>query len=233
MTPSVASSTMKPTVAASAATPSLSVRPRATPMAKINGSAPKMAPPDCAMTFESVGGSALKCALPMPSSNPATGSTDTGSISALPIFCRNAKPPANAFMGVSRLLFGRRRRHRAHFLGAAGLERNRREIAARCKRQRAHLRLDRCDCRYAHAQLVDAEADENRHRLRIAGHAAAPAGPLAGVVGGAHGLIDQPQHRRMQRVGARGQFRMSAVHGQRVLRQVVAANREKINLPRE
>ena len=102
MTPSVARSTTKPTVAARAATPSLSVSPSATPIAKMSGSAPKMAPPDCAITFDSVGGSTAKCALPMPSSNPATGRTDTGSISALPIFWRNAKPPASTVISRPR-----------------------------------------------------------------------------------------------------------------------------------
>jgi hypothetical protein len=59
-------------------------------MAKINGRLPKMAPPACAITSESAGGSHAKCALPRPSSRPATGRTDTGSISALPVFCSNA-----------------------------------------------------------------------------------------------------------------------------------------------
>ena len=49
-----------------------------------------MAPPDCAMTSETIGGSQEKWALPMPSSRPATGSTDTGSISDLPVFCSSA-----------------------------------------------------------------------------------------------------------------------------------------------
>ena len=76
-----------PTTAASAATPSLPVNPRATPMAKISGRLPKMAPPDCAITSDTIAGSHVKCALPTPSRMPATGSTETGSIKALPIFC--------------------------------------------------------------------------------------------------------------------------------------------------
>jgi len=60
-------------------------------MAKINGRLPKIAPPACAMTSESAGGNHVKCALPSPSSKPATGRTDTGSISALPVFCSSAK----------------------------------------------------------------------------------------------------------------------------------------------
>src|SRR3954469_23938303 len=63
----------------------------ATPMAKSRGRFEKMAPPDCAMTWETEGGSQEKLALPTPSRIPATGSTETGSIMHLPIFWRRAK----------------------------------------------------------------------------------------------------------------------------------------------
>jgi hypothetical protein len=70
----------------------VSVRPIATPIANSNGRLLKIAPPDCAITCETIGGSQEKLALPTPSRMPATGNTETGSIMHLPIFCseRNA-----------------------------------------------------------------------------------------------------------------------------------------------
>jgi hypothetical protein len=73
-------------VAASADTPSFSVSPIATPMAKSSGRLPKIALPDAAITCETVAGSHGRFALPTPSRMPATGRTDTGSIMHLPIF---------------------------------------------------------------------------------------------------------------------------------------------------
>jgi hypothetical protein len=49
MVPMDARKTANPTVLASAATPSLSVNPIATPMAKSNGRFAKIAPPACAI----------------------------------------------------------------------------------------------------------------------------------------------------------------------------------------
>jgi len=84
----LATMTAKPTTAASEATPSLPVRPRATPMAKMSGRLPKTAPPACAITFATLGAiSFANAALPTPSRMPATGSTETGSMRDLPIFC--------------------------------------------------------------------------------------------------------------------------------------------------
>ena len=44
---------------------------------------------------------------------------------------------------------------------------------------------------------------------------------------------DQPQHRRMQRVEPRRELRVPAVHRERVLREVVGADREEVDVPRE
>jgi hypothetical protein len=85
MTPIAARKTANPTVPASAATPSLSVSPIATPMAKSSGRLAKIAPPDCAIICERASGSHEKFALPTPSRIPATGSTETGNIKHLPI----------------------------------------------------------------------------------------------------------------------------------------------------
>jgi hypothetical protein len=90
-TPIAARNTNQPTVPASAETPSFSVSPIATPMAKSNGRLLKIAPPDCAMTCETMCGSHEKFALPTPRRIPATGNTETGSIMHLPIFCREEK----------------------------------------------------------------------------------------------------------------------------------------------
>src|SRR5690606_13088800 len=56
----------------------------------------KTEPPASAITWETTAGSQLKLAEPTPSRIPAIGSTDTGSISDLPTFCRLA----NAFLNI-------------------------------------------------------------------------------------------------------------------------------------
>ena len=76
---------------ASAATPSFSVSPMATPIAKSNGRLPKITLPEAAITFETGSGSHEKFALPTPSRMPATGRTETGSIMHLPIRWRREK----------------------------------------------------------------------------------------------------------------------------------------------
>ena len=123
-TPIAARNTNQPTVPASAETPSFSVRPIATPMAKSNGRLLKIAPPDCAMTCETMCGSHEKFALPTPSRMPATGSTDTGSIMHLPIFCRDEK----AFLKLS-MLVSVFRLERADFLDAPAVQGALRELA--------------------------------------------------------------------------------------------------------
>jgi hypothetical protein len=86
-----------------AATPSFSVSPMAVPMAKSRARFPKTALPAVAMICESQAGSHGKFALPTPSRMPATGSTETGSIMHLPIFCKREKAPLNEiFMSCPR-----------------------------------------------------------------------------------------------------------------------------------
>src|SRR5207253_974834 len=98
--PIAARKTTYPTVPASAATPSFSVRPIATPMANSSGRFPKTAPPAAAMTCETISGSHEKLALPTPSRMPATGSTETGNIMHLPIFWRTENALLKIVMGV-------------------------------------------------------------------------------------------------------------------------------------
>ena len=75
-------------------------------MAKISGRFPKMTSPEFFISIDRSGGIHSKFAAPMPSNRPATGSTATGNISDLPIFCKNAKG-FNAMVDLRR--FFRRR----------------------------------------------------------------------------------------------------------------------------
>ena len=77
-------------VAATAETPSFSVKPRATAMAKMSAMLPKTTSPEFFISSDSTWGSQGKFAAPMPSSRPATGRTATGSMRDLPTFCRKA-----------------------------------------------------------------------------------------------------------------------------------------------
>ena len=66
----------------------------------------------------------------------------------------------------------------------------------------------------------------------IAGDAAADADEPAVRVRALDGLRDQPQHRGIQRIDLRRELRMPAIHGERVLGQVVGADREEVGLAR-
>ena len=46
------------------------------------------------------------------------------------------------------------------------------------------------------------------------------------------GDVDHAQHRRMHAVDARGQLGVTAIHRQRVLREIVGADREKVDFAR-
>src|SRR6476620_9772172 len=107
------------------------------------------------MTSETLSGNQEKFALPTPSKMPATGSTETGSIMHLPIFWRREKAFWKLNMAVSL-------RFRERGLG---------EVAAGRKAEAADLRFHRGDCGEADAEFVDAEADEDRHRVRVTGDA--------------------------------------------------------------
>ena len=92
-----------------AATPSLPVKPRTTPIAKMSGRIVKIASPADLITCPiSTSHGARPWApareAPTPRRMPATGRTDTGSISALPIFWSTAKVPSQSFLTVSSLL---------------------------------------------------------------------------------------------------------------------------------
>src|SRR3982750_526021 len=118
----------------------------ATPMAKSSGRMAKIALPEAAMTGETLCGSHEKFALPTPSRMPATGSTETGSIMHLPIFCMNG----NAFvsndmsgsLAVARLVGVGVRGEGAQVGGGTRRERRLGEPSAIVEPQRADLRLD-------------------------------------------------------------------------------------------
>ena len=169
--PIAARKTTQPTVPASAATPSLSVSPMATPMAKSSGRLAKIALPEAAMICDTISGSHEKFALPTPSRMPATGSTETGSIMHLPIFWRREKADWKLTCG-SVFVFGG---EGADFLRRRTGERALGEVAARGEAQAADLRFHRGDRGEAHAEFVDTKADEDRHGVGIAGDAAADA----------------------------------------------------------
>jgi hypothetical protein len=69
---------------------------------------------------------------------------------------------------------------------------------------------------------------QHRHRQRVGRQLAAHAHPLAMGMGGAHGDVDQLQHRRVQAVGL-GRRRVATVDGQGVLGQVVGADAEEVD----
>src|SRR6187397_1490313 len=96
----------------------------ATAIANNNGRLANMALPDADITCDTASGSQEKLALPTPSKMPATGSTDTGSIMHLPIFCRSEKAFLKADMVIIRQLVlpgrGHRRRIRRPTLSQPG-----------------------------------------------------------------------------------------------------------------
>src|SRR5688572_12369960 len=136
-------------------------------MAKISGRLPNTAPPACAITFETTGGSQPNFALPTPRRMPATGSTETGSISDLPIFCSQPNTRRQRLISLSRASVVQPRYERAHLGAIAGIERLPGGHATMLERQGSDSRLDRRNHGHAHAQLIHAQADEHWHRVRI------------------------------------------------------------------
>src|SRR4029077_8908284 len=184
-TPIGARKTTKPTVPARAATPSLSVKPIATPMAKSNGRLAKSALPDAAMICDTISGSHEKLALPTPSRMPATGNTDTGSIMHLPTFCRSEKAFLNDGIFISRLV--RLTNQCAYFRSGFGDERFLRKLLAFIETQFANLSFDRGNRRKTDAQFIDVEPDQNRHAMHIARDTAANRDRSVGGMTAAHG----------------------------------------------
>ena len=82
-------------------------------------------------------------------------------------------------------------------------------------------------------KLLDAEPDQDRDRDQVGRDAAADADPFAVLRGAVGRQLDHAQDGRVQAVGLAGQLGMAAVHRQRVLGQVVGADREEVASRRE
>ena len=96
-------------------------------------------------------------------------------------------------------------------------------------RQRADLAFDRGHGGRHDRQFAHAEAEQNRYGTAVGRSAAANGDEFARRLAGGRGRRDQLQHRRMQCVGTPRELRMAAIHRERVLRQIVAADRQKID----
>src|SRR5258706_8592609 len=184
ITPRIASSPTSPTTAEIAATPSFSVRPTATPTAKISARLPNTTSPEAFISADTTGGIHSKCAAPMPSSRPATGSTATGIISDRPIFCRTTNASLNTTPPRGASAPAELREPRANLARGAQARHLAREILAVARRQPAHQRLDGRDRRHRHGKLVDSDSEQHRHRERLGGNPAAHPDPFAVAVRG-------------------------------------------------
>src|SRR6185369_663821 len=88
--------------------------------------------------------------------------------------------------------------------------------------------LDLEDLRRVHREDAQAHAEEQAGQLGVAGHFAAHRDRDTDLLGALHGVGEQHQHRRVQRVVERGHLFVGTVDGQRVLDQVVGADRQEI-----
>ena len=104
-------------------------------------------------------------------------------------------------------------------------------IAADGKIEPANLCFDRRDRGEADAQRIHAESEEQRHSPRVARDTAANTRPSPVRVSARHAERDEAQHRRIQRIHLRRELRMAPIHRQRVLREVIGADGEKVRLP--
>ncbi|CUJ72538.1 Uncharacterised protein [Achromobacter xylosoxidans] len=84
-----------------------------------------------------------------------------------------------------------------------------------------------------HGKFGQPQPQQQPRHARIAGHFAAHRHRLAGPLAGIDGVGHQPQHRRMQGIVERRHVVVAAVDGQRVLDQVVGADRQEIQRLRE
>ena len=79
-----------------------------------------------------------------------------------------------------------------------------------------------------HRELAQAEAEQQARQAHVAGHFAAQRDRRLRFVAGFNDMRDQVDHRRMQRVIEMRHGVVAAVDRQRVLNQVVGADRQKI-----
>src|SRR5919206_1110427 len=119
---------------------------------------------------------------------------------------------------------------RAHGRGVVEIERGGGQPGGLAGVQPAHDLLDLVHQPGGHAQLGDAEADEQDGGVRVAGQLAADPDPAAVRGRAAHDVAHEREQRGHRPVGQRGQCRVAALGGQRVLGQVVRADREEVDL---
>ena len=187
-----------------------------------------MAPPDCAITSDSSGGSQVKWALPTPSRRPATGSTDTGSISDLPVFCSSANAAFSRVMTVTSSGTSARTSAAVAHSSAAW-------ASARHSSSRS-VRICALTAGIAGTLTLSSSTPRPTSSGTACGSPAMP--PQTPVqrpcaARGAHRLLDQPEHGGRQPVHLRREPGMTAIHRQRVLGEVVGADREEVHLPGE
>src|SRR5687768_8697598 len=84
-----------------------------------------------------------------------------------------------------------------------------------------------------HAELGEAAADEQPQQQRIGRHLAADRHRNAAADGAAADGTEQAQHRGMQRLIAVRYAIVGAIDGQRVLNEIVGADREEVDLTRQ
>src|SRR5262249_34958053 len=152
----------------------------------------------------------LNLALPTPNNMPATGNTDTGSISDLPIFCSIANESLKNLMEyllvMQVLSLVHLRAQRAHLCRRFQPECLLRELFASGHIKRPTLRFNSRNRWHANAQLGNAQADEQRHRLRITGDAATHTDPFAFCFCRSGGHRDQLKYRRAEPIDLRSEF---------------------------
>src|SRR5207247_1419050 len=81
-------------------------------------------------------------------------------------------------------------------------------------------------------QRLEAEPDQQERRQRLRGHLATHTRGLACSARRVRHDLEEPQHAGIVRREALSEPRVTAVHGQRVLREVVRADGEKVRLRR-
>src|SRR6185437_3527782 len=195
--------TTNATTPASPAAPWFSrARPTATPIAKSSPRFEKMASPAAAM-----GATSRRSGCPRRSSNPATGSTAMGSMSARPSACVDSSQRSISASDRDSGTAPRARlaKELAHLFGGRALERAARERGAFARVACARDAFQGRDRRGRRGDLAEAEADEDRQRLEVGGERAADRGGLCVGGGGLRDAGKEAQHRGMQRVEPRGE----------------------------
>ena len=98
------------------------------------------------------------------------------------------------------------------------------------ERERLQHAPHKAQRRRARAQRADAQPDQQRRHARVGRDLAADRDRQAGAVGGVRRLPDEREHGRVERAVQARHHVVAAVDGERELRQVVGADREKVDV---